>query len=77
MCVHLQNGAVKQRGGNKKTTSTIVAQNPSNYKLLQVRVEQATTGPRVTTPRELNWLTLYWIASARRQRVVTVSRVSS
>lgn len=44
---------------------------------LQVRVEQVTTGLRVTTRREQSWLTRSWMVFARRPRAVTACRDSN
>ena len=40
-------------------------------------LELATTGPRVTTLRELNWSTLSWMSSGKSPRDVIVSKYSS
>ena len=42
--------------------------------LYSVKVELATTGPKVTTPRVLSWLILYLMLYAKKLKTVTVSR---
>jgi hypothetical protein len=42
--------------------------------LYSVKVELATTGPRVTTPKVLNWLILYLMLSVKKLKTATVSR---
>lgn len=43
----------------------------------QVSLGQATTGLRVTTQRELSWLTLSWMWCGRRRRAVTACKAFS
>ena len=42
--------------------------------LFSVKVELATTGPKVTTPKVLNWLILYLMLYVKKLKTATVSR---